>query len=324
MEPTAPNIADFSRGPHGAGPSARLLDGLSLWARAIRVEQWTKNGVVMMAWFFSVADASQREIARGWESFLMAVAMAGAFSFVSSAFYLLNDVSDYEADRLHPVKRFRPIAAGLVSRISAVRVALVLFALGFLYPALVVIFLPSRTVAFATMLAYTVMQCLYTGFLKRVPYLDVVTLAAGFVLRAVAGAAIISAYISPWLLVCTFTLSMFLAFCKRRAEMETALASRAVLKRYHPRILKALILLAGAASFGEYLAYTLTSKMGARFPLLWVTSLFVAAGIVRYLVLVGRKADVGRPERILLTDRPLWLVIAGYGLSAVLAVALGR
>lgn len=146
-----------------------MIAGLSTWARALRVEQWTKNGVVMMAWFFSVADASQREIVRGWESFLMAVAMAGAFSLVSSAFYLLNDVSDYEADRLHPVKRNRPVAADLISRITAVRAALVLFAVGFAYPALVVIFLPSRTTAFATMLAYTVMQCLYTGFLKRVP-----------------------------------------------------------------------------------------------------------------------------------------------------------
>ena len=301
-----------------------LREGLSVWARALRVEQWTKNGVVMTAWFFSVADASQREIVRGWGSFLMAVAMAGAFSLVSSAFYLLNDVSDYDADRLHPVKRFRPVAAGLVSRIVAVRVALVLFALGFLYPALVVIALPSRTTAFATMLAYTVMQCLYTGFLKRVPYVDVATLAAGFVLRAVAGAAIISAYVSPWLLVCTFTLSMFLAFCKRRAEMATAMASRAVLRRYHPRVLDALILVAAAASFGEYLAYTLTSKMGTRFPLLWTTSLFVAAGIVRYLVLAVRRADVGRPERILLSDRPLWLVIAGYGAMSVVAVALGR
>ena len=300
-----------------------LVSRLKVWARAVRVEQWTKNGVVMLAWFFSVADSSQREIARGWESLLMAVAMAGAFSLVSSAFYLLNDVSDYDSDRLHPVKRFRPVAAGLVSRISAVRVALVLFALGFMYPALVVIVLPSRTTAFATMLAYTIMQCLYTGFLKRVPYVDVATLSAGFVLRAVAGAAIISAYVSPWLLVCTFTLSMFLAFCKRRAEMETAMASRAVLTRYHPKALAALILLAGAASVAEYLAYTLTSKMGERFPLLWTTSFFVAAGIVRYLVLVWRKADVGRPERILLTDRPLWAIIAGYGAASVVAVLLG-
>ena len=290
--------------------------------RALRVDQWTKNGVVMMAWFFSVADASQREIARGWESFLMAFAMAGSFSLVSSAFYLLNDVSDFDADRLHPVKRFRPVAAGLIDRFAAVRVALVLFAVGFSYPALVVIFLPTRTTAFATMLAYVVLQCLYTGFLKRVPYLDVATLAAGFVLRAVAGAAIIAAYISPWLLVCTFTLSMFLAFCKRKNEMETARESRAVLKRYHPSILNALILLAAVASVGEYLAYAITSKMGARFPFLWITSLFVAAGILRYLVLVWRRGDVGRPERVLLSDRWLWAAIGGYAVSAVTVVAI--
>ena len=84
-----------------------MTSRLWVWVRALRVEQWTKNGVVMMAWFFSVADSSQREIVRGWESFLMAVAMAGAFSLVSSAFYLLNDVSDFESDRLHPVKRRR-------------------------------------------------------------------------------------------------------------------------------------------------------------------------------------------------------------------------
>ena len=297
---------------------------MKTWLKALRVEQWTKNGVVMMAWFFSVADASQREIARGWGSFLMAFAMAGAFSLVSSSFYLLNDVSDYEADRLHPAKRNRPIAAGLVSRITAVRVALVLFAFGFAYPALVVIFVPSRTTAFATMLAYTVMQCIYTGFLKRIPYVDVATLAAGFVLRAVAGAAIIAAYISPWLLVCTFSLSMFLALCKRRNEMETAMESREVLRHYHPKILAALILVAGFAAFGEYLIYTIRSSMGHRFPFLWATSVFVLAGIVRYVFLTWRKGDVGRPERVLLSDRILWLIIGGYGVAAVAAVAISR
>ena len=298
-----------------------MSESVKTWARALRVEQWTKNGVVMMAWFFSVADASQETIARGWTSFLMAFGMAAAFSLVSSAFYLLNDVSDYEADRLHPLKRFRPVAAGLVHRMDAVRAALVLFALGFAYPALVVIILPSRTTAFATMLAYTVMQCLYTGFLKRVPYVDVATLSAGFVLRAVAGAAIIAAYISPWLLVCTFTLSMFLALCKRKSEMEVAVESRAVLRHYHPIILKALIVVAGLASFGEYLAYTISSTMGHRFPYLWTTSVFVLAGIARYFFLAWRKGDVGRPERVLLSDRILWLIIAGYGISAGMAVA---
>ena len=299
-----------------------MIDRAVTWARALRVEQWTKNGVVMMAWFFSVADASQREIARGWESFLMAVLMAGSFSLVSSAFYLLNDVSDYDADKLHPVKRFRPVAADLISRITAIRVALVLFAVGFSYPALVVIAIPARTTAFATMLAYTVLQCLYTGFLKKIPYLDVATLAAGFVLRAIAGAAIIAAYISPWLLVCTFTLSMFLAFCKRKSEMETARDSRAVLKHYHPSVLNALILFAAAASVGEYLIYTITSKMGSRFPWLWCTSIFVAAGILRYLVLAWRRGDVGRPERILISDRWLWIAIGGYAAAAVVSVAI--
>jgi 4-hydroxybenzoate polyprenyltransferase len=297
---------------------------LKTWLKAIRVVQWTKNGVVMLAWFFSVADASQREIARGWESFLMAVAMAVSFSFISSSFYLLNDVSDYDADVLHPIKRLRPIAAGLIPRIEAVRAALILFAAGFLYPALVVMVLPSRTVAFGTVLAYTTMQCLYTGYLKRVPYVDVVTLSAGFVLRAVAGAAIIAAYISPWLLICTFSLSLFLALCKRKNELETARESRSVLRHYHPKILASLIVVAGLASFAEYLVYTINSKMGERFSYLWLTSIFVFLGIVRYMVLAFGSGDVGRPEKVLLKDRMLWMVITGYGICAVLTVLLGR
>lgn len=301
------------------------IDRLKVWLRAIRVEQWTKNGVVMMAWFFSVADASQREIVRGWESFLLALAMAGAFSLVSSAFYLLNDVSDYEDDILHPVKRFRPVAAGLISRIDAVRVALVLFAVGFAYPALVVIILPSRTTAFATILAYTVMQCLYTGVFKRFVYVDVATLSIGFVLRAIAGAAIITAYISPWLLICTFTLSLFLALCKRKSEREFAKASRFVLRKYHPRTLAILIYSTAFASFAEYLAYTLTSRMGQRFPYLWVTSFFVLFGLARYLHLAFEKnPDVARPEKVLLSDKFLWLAILGYSIAAILTVAISR
>ena len=96
-----------------------------------------------------------------------------------------------------------------------------------------------------------------------------------------------------------------------------------VLKRYHPRVLKALIAVAALASVSEYLVYTLTSKMGTRFPYLWVTSLFVFAGIARYLYLAWRRGDVGRPERVLLTDRPLWVIILSYGVAAVVAVLVG-
>ena len=132
---------------------------VQVWLKALRVNQWTKNAAVMLAWFFSVADASQKDIARGFGSFMMAVGMAGAFCFVSSAFYLLNDVSDYDADRMHPHKSRRPIAADLISKIAAVKAALVLFACGVTFPSLVVMVYPGRTIAFGTIMLYSVIQC---------------------------------------------------------------------------------------------------------------------------------------------------------------------
>ena len=299
---------------------------MNIWIRALRVNQWTKNAVVFAAWFFAVADASQAAVARGVRPFLLVCAMALSFSLVASAFYLLNDVADYEADRLHPVKRLRPVAADLISKIAAVRTALALFAFGLAFPCYLVLRHPDRTWGFAVLLVYTVMQCAYSGFLKRVPYVDVAVIAAGFVLRAVAGAAAISARISPWLLGCTFLLSLFLALCKRRHEKVLADASRAALKGYHPVVLDALILLSALATVGAYVCYTLEPDTVARFHtrgLAW-TSVFVALGVARYLVLVYGRGDVGRPERILLTDQLLWLILVGYGLSALGAVLAVR
>ena len=295
---------------------------LMAWIKALRVNQWTKNAAVMLAWFFSVADASQKEISRGFGSFMMAVGMAGAFCLVSSAFYLLNDVSDYEADRLHPHKSKRPIAADLISKISAVKAALVLFACGVTFPSLVVMVYPGRTIAFGTIMLYSVIQCFYSGFLKHIPYVDVLVIAFGFVLRAVAGAAVIDAYISNWLLVCAFTLSLFLAFSKRHHELVFHAASRRALAGYRKGLLNTLIFVTAALSVVEYACYTLRSAMGVRFPGLVYSSVFVALGIGRYMMLVYREGGGGRPEKVLLTDRVLWFVLAGYSVSAVLAVAL--
>ena len=301
---------------------------LSVWLRALRVNQWTKNAVVFAAWFFAVADASQAALARGWRPFLLVCAMAASFSLVSSAFYLLNDVSDYDADRLHPVKRLRPVASDLVSKIDAVRAALALFAAGLAYPCYLTMRHPDRAWGLAVLLLYTIMQCAYSGFLKRVPYVDVAVIAAGFVLRAVAGAAAMGVRISPWLLGCAFLLSLFLALCKRRHEKTLAECSRAALKGYHPVVLDGLICAAALSTVGLYACYTLAADTVARFGTrgLAFTSVFVALGVARYLFLVYRKGDVGRPEKILLTDRLLWLILVGYGcaaLGAVLAVRLG-
>ena len=299
---------------------------MKIWVRALRVNQWTKNAVVFAAWFFAVADASQAEMARGFRPFLLVCAMALSFSLVSSAFYLLNDVADYDADRLHPVKRLRPIAADLVSKIAAVRMALALFSFGLAFPCYLVLRHPDRTWGFAVLLLYTVMQCAYSGFLKRVPYVDVAVIAAGFVLRAVAGAAAIAARISPWLLGCTFLLSLFLALCKRRHERIISSESRVALRGYHPVVLDALIVLSALATLGVYTCYTLAGDTVARFHTrgLVFTVLFVALGVMRYLFLVYRKGDVGRPEKILLSDRWLWLILVGYGLTAFSAVLVVR
>lgn len=299
---------------------------MKIWLQALRVNQWTKNAVVFAAWFFAVADASQAAMARGFRPFLLVCAMALSFSLISSAFYLLNDVADYDADRLHPVKRLRPIAADLVTKISAVRMALALFAFGLAFPCYLVLRHPDRTWGFAVLLLYTVMQCAYSGFLKRVPYVDVAVIAAGFVLRAVAGAAAIAARISPWLLGCTFLLSLFLALCKRRHEKILATDSRAALQGYHPVVLDVLIILSSLATLGVYTSYTLAEDTVARFHTrgLAFTAVFVALGLVRYLFLVYRRGDVGRPEKILLTDRCLWLILAGYGLTALGAVLAVR
>ena len=298
----------------------------ALWLSALRVSQWTKNAVVFVAWFFAVADKEQAALARGWRPFALVCAMALSFSLVSSAFYLLNDVGDYEADRLHPVKRLRPVAADLISKIDAVRAALALFAFGLVFPCYLVFRHPDRTWGFAVLLVYTLMQCAYSGFLKRVPYVDVAVIAAGFVLRAVAGAAAMGVRISPWLLACAFSLSLFLALCKRRHEKITASASRAALKGYHPRVLDALILVAACGTLAVYTCYTLSADTVARFGTrgLAATAVFVALGIGRYLQLVYGPEDTGRPERVLLTDRILWCILVGYGLAALGAVLLAR
>ena len=306
--------------------SAGIREAVSKWARALRVSQWTKNGAVLLAWFFAIADASQAKVARGIVPALAVFGMAATFCLVSSSFYLLNDVADCESDRLHPVKRLRPIAAGLISEIAAVRAALVLFAVGVAFPAAVLFVHPERTIAFGTVLAYTVLQCLYSGLLKHVPYVDVVVIAAGFVLRAVAGAAVIDARISPWLLVCAFALSLFLALAKRRHEKVMAELSRRALSGYRLRVIDALLACSALLTLGVYLVYSLSADTVARFHTrgLAFTAVFVALGLARYAVLVYRHGDVGRPEKVLLTDRLLWLVLLGYGVSAVVAVALAR
>ena len=296
---------------------------LKTWFSALRVPQWTKNGVVLLAWFFAAADPAQRNFAFTVSAALLAAGMAGSFCLVSSSFYLLNDVSDISEDALHPVKRLRPVASGKIRTVDAVRAALVLFACGMAFPAAVTAAAPSRTGAFLTILGYSVVQCLYSGFLKRFAYVDVLVISAGFVMRAVAGAAVLDARISPWLYACTFCLSLFLALCKRRHEKLNASSSRAALGGYHPAAIDILAALSATATVAVYVSYTLAPETVARYGTsrLWLSAIPVAAGLARYAALALRNSDVGRPERVLLTDRILWLVLAAYVCTAACVLA---
>jgi 4-hydroxybenzoate polyprenyltransferase len=284
--------------------------------RSLRPEQWLKNGFVLAPIVFS----GRVEDALAWQRSLLAVV---AFCAASSATYLVNDVIDREADRQHPSKRRRPIASGEVSVAAALAAATILvvaagglaFALGGWFP--------------AVLAGYLAITGLYSAVLKDAVFVDVLVVAAGFVLRVVGGAVVIDVPVSRWLLLCAYLLALYLALGKRRAELallgEEAGNHRVVLGHYTlPMVDQAISVVLGAT----VLAYTLytvapdtVAKVGSEG--LMVTVPVVLYGLFRYLYLLHQHELGGSPTRVLITDRPLltcvlaWLVIA----AAVIRVA---
>lgn len=291
----------------------RTTSPLPAWLRALRPAQWMKNVVVLAALFFAWCDPSQKPLLHGWLSIGSEFLAAFCFCMVSSAVYLVNDIRDVEADRLHPVKRFRPIAAGELSVRQAWWMALGVLAVGGLVPA--ALLLPR---AFgAVLVGYLAMQAGYTFFFKRVAYLDVFVIAAGFVLRAIAGAMALGVRISPWLLLCTFLLALFLALCKRRHEkvlLGNRTLHRTALKGYNRMMLDIQIGIIAGATIVCYAIYTLSPDTVARFKTerLGYTIPFVIFGIFRYLELVYTRDEGGRPEKVLLTDRTMIVTVLLY------------
>jgi 4-hydroxybenzoate polyprenyltransferase len=282
---------------------------------ALRPAQWTKNAVVMAAFFFAFWDRSQS--LRFASGLLTAAAAAALFCVASSAIYVLNDIRDADADRLHPVKKHRPIAAGRLSVPHAWLLFVVLLAVGGAGAWCV-------SPAFAgTVTAYVLIQVLYSHGLKRVALLDTFVIAAGFVLRAMAGAVALKVHISHWLLLCAFLLALFLALCKRRHE-KTALSiaaqeGRPSLERYDRVVLDQLISIVSAATVVCYAIYTLSAETVNKFGTagLGFTIPLVMFGIFRYLDLVYRLDQGGRPEKIVLTDPATLVNLALYGVTVI-------
>lgn len=279
--------------------------------RAMRPVQWVKNAVVVAPLFFAYGDPAQglAQPGRLCHAATRSLAAAVVFCLVCSGVYLFNDILDRREDAAHPVKRFRPIASGevpvrLASFAAAILAAAGLaaaFALPFPFGALVAL--------------YLLMQLVYTLALKRVALLDVVIVAAGFVLRAVAGAVAIRVAISPWLVLCTFFLSLFLALCKRRHEKtaRSAEQQRSAMKGYSARLLDMLVAISATLAILAYSLYAISAETVAKFgsSRIALTIPFVVFGIFRYIWLVFRRDQGERPEKTLLTD---WAILASVAL----------
>lgn len=282
--------------------SVRPRSGLGPYVKLIRPRQWTKNGFVLAGVVFA-------EQAFQLPSLMAALLTFAAFCALSGSIYAINDALDVEEDRKHPNKRHRPVASGAVP----VRGAF-LFSGGLAAVGLAVCFAVSLGAGLAA-LAYVLLQTAYTFGLKNVAILDVMMISAGFVLRALAGAAAVVAPISPWLIVCTGLLALFLGFSKRRFELaslgEGAGSTRRNLSDYSVPLLDEMMTIVVAATLIAYSLYTFTA-----YEEIWMmlSIPFVVYGIFRYMLLVHRDGG-DNPDVLLLKDRPLqatlvlWLVV---------------
>ena len=271
--------------------------------RALRPQQWIKNLFVFAPLIFSQNVLNRALVLRAGLAFL-------AFCLISSAVYLLNDLRDIEEDRQHPLKVQRPLASGRLKRSAAVAPLAIIAPAGFLVALLV-----NRSFVFIA-LGYFALQIAYTLWLKHVVILDVFVVAAGFLLRVVAGGFAIHVYLSSWLLICTTLLALFLAMGKRRHEivlMEGRAAShRPILKEYNTYLLDQMISVVTASTLLAYCLYTISEETVAKFGTrnLIFTVPFVLYGIFRYLYLIHQKAEGGTPESLIIRDKPLLVAIA--------------
>lgn len=265
-----------------------------------------------------------------------------AFNFATSATYIINDLFDTKLDRLHPTKKFRPIASGKLSAAAAIIEAVVLAAIAIL------IARSLNVLLYATVIGYLVMQVLYSAGLKNVEIVDILIIATGFILRVYAGAFVINAHLSVWFLLCVVSTALFLASGKRRAELnivkDTNLITRKSLVKYKKELLNSFVTMFGNASWMSWSLFTFFESPKASLPfwlllaevskattinkLLMITIPIVIFGIMRYeaLIFAGRSE---KPEKLLLTDRALiiavvlWVSIVYWILYSGVSVVAG-
>ena len=280
---------------------------------SVRPGEWIKNTFVFAGLVFSRKLTDPDAVVASVSAFAIFCALSGVV-------YLINDVSDRERDRQHPRKCDRPIACGALSVGTALSVAAVLATGG-----LVAAWLMGRAFG-AVATSYVTLLALYSGPLKHIVIIDVLTIAIGFVLRVAAGAVAVGVPMSHWLLVCTILLAMFLGLSKRRHELtlltDGATGHRRILQEYSPYLLDQMIGVVTASTLMAYVFYAISEETAVRFgtSLLGLTIPFPLYGIFRYLYLVHQREGGGSPAELLLNDRPLLACVALWGLAVVVII----
>jgi 4-hydroxybenzoate polyprenyltransferase len=280
---------------------------------SLRPSQWTKNLIIFAGLMFGQRLLDVSAVLRSIGAFVIFCALSGVV-------YLINDVADREADRLHPVKRRRPIASGELPVRVAIVAAIVIggTALGASF-----LLKPVFGVLAAS---YVLLLGLYSGPLKHVVIIDVLTIAIGFVFRAAAGAVAVDVAISQWLYICTILFALFLALSKRRHELvllaDRATGHRRILQEYSPYLLDQMIAVVTASTIVAYAFYTVSPETVQKFGThyLGLTLPFPLYGIFRYLYLVHQKEGGGSPSDMLLNDRPLLICVGLWGVAVAIII----
>ena len=289
-------------------------------AVALRPYQWPKNGLVFAALAFSAGTAWEFGETQNWWPLLWPTALTFvAWCIAASAVYLVNDTFDRHADQLHPVKRNRPIARGVVSPRTAVSAATVLAV------AAVAIAVAVDWLSGAVLAGYVLGMVAYSAGLKAIALLDVLALTGGVIARAVSGAAAIDVEISPWLYVCTGFAAFFVATSKRWAEFrelgEGAARHRAALDSYTSELLTQMLAVSAGAALLSYALYSIESENAPTSGAMALTIPFVGFAMFRYLQLLSGKRRGDAPDRILFTDPAILVAVAGFVAVALAVLA---
>jgi 4-hydroxybenzoate polyprenyltransferase len=286
---------------------------LRLILASMRPSQWVKNTVVFAAVVFAGRLFVPADLLRSVGAFVI-------FCMVSGAAYLFNDVRDARTDRHHETKRLRPVASGRLSAQAAAGSSGVLVVVALAASALL-----GRDFV-VVILAYVALSTAYSLYLKHVVILDVMAVAAGFMLRAIAGAAAVNVEISAWLVICTIFLSLFIAVGKRRHELvfmtDSAAPHRSVLAEYSPQLLDQMIAVVATSTVIVYTLYTTSPdvQLERGTTKLYITIPFVVYGIFRYLYLVHNRQEGGKPEQVLFSDIPLLVSVLLWAGAACVAL----